>query len=206
VKKRYINIVFEDLLSEVVLKSILRQVNKDFEVAHCFPDLKRGLSSTGAGYIKKKIKGFNHAAKGMPFLVLTDLDTGECAPTLVKAWLPFPKQNNLIFRVAVREVEAWVLADRESFANFLGIEQKLIPTDVDSRIEEPKEFLVQLAKRSRKKSIKDALVPHTGSTALVGPGYNGVLMKFVQESWRLKEAVEHSDSLKRAFIALKNFG
>ena len=30
------------------------------------------------------------------------------------------------FRVAVREVEAWLLADRETFADFLGVRAKRI--------------------------------------------------------------------------------
>ena len=200
-----INIVSEDDLSETVLKVILEQINKHFVVHQCFPDLNRESSSRGFGYIKKRIKGFNQAAKGMPFLVLTDLDIGSCAPDLIKEWLPFPKHPNLIFRVAVREVEAWVLADRKSFANFLGIDQKIIPFDVDNQLDDPKKFLIRAARRSRKKNIKSALIPRPDSTALIGPDYNGTLMNFVRNRWRMNEAIKHSDSLRRTYHALKNF-
>ena len=36
----------------------------------------------GFGYLKKNVKGFNNASKASVFLLLTDLDTTECAPTL----------------------------------------------------------------------------------------------------------------------------
>lgn len=200
-----INIVIEDDLSEVVVKVILDQIDKHFVVHHCFPDLKRSGSSRGYGYIKKRIKGFNQAAKGMPFLVLTDLDFGSCAPELIKEWLPFPKHPNLIFRVAVREVEAWVLADRKAFANFLGIDQKVIPPNVDNKVDDPKKFLINITKRTRKKYIRNAIIPGPGSTATVGPDYNGTLIQFVRNKWRLKEAIKHSDSIKRTYRALKEF-
>ena len=67
------------------------------------------------------MKRFNHGAKGTPFILLTDLDKNECAPMLIQEWLTDPLHPNLIFRVAVHEVEAWILADREAFAPFLGI-------------------------------------------------------------------------------------
>jgi len=34
---------------------------------------------------------------------------------------------NFLFRVAVREVEAWLLAHREGIARFLGISEHLVP-------------------------------------------------------------------------------
>jgi len=46
-----------------------------------------------------------------------------------KKWLPYPKHPNLLFRVAVKEVEAWLLAHRAAFATFLGISDKLIPQE-----------------------------------------------------------------------------
>jgi hypothetical protein len=75
-----INIVVEDRLSEAVVKAVLSQSEKKFNVVKRFPDLKRIHSSSGFGYIKIKISGFNKAARGIPFLVLTDLDDYECPP------------------------------------------------------------------------------------------------------------------------------
>lgn len=56
------------------------------------------------------MKGFNFAARLTPFLVLADLDRIECAPKLIRDWLPVEKHPNPVFRVAVREVESWVQA------------------------------------------------------------------------------------------------
>jgi hypothetical protein len=92
-----------------VLREIIKQSQRPFVIGNC-------LCHGGYGYLKKNIRAFNHAARGMPFLVLTDLNSTECPPTLIKKWLPYPKHPNLLFRVAVREVEAWLLAHRDAFA------------------------------------------------------------------------------------------
>lgn len=201
----YINLVTEDELSETLLKILINNLNRKFQVGHCFPDLKRVRAAGGASYIRKRISSFNMASKGTPFLVLTDLDSGECAPSLIKEWLPQPKHPNLLFRVAVREIEAWIMASRQSLARFLGIRETRIPLDIDNSIENPKEFLISLASQSRKKSIKVSLLPKPGSTAKVGRDYNGTLSDFLQRHWDLEEAMKHSDSLKRTFAALKQF-
>ncbi|MGL5065102.1 MAG: hypothetical protein ACRC62_34470, partial [Microcoleus sp.] len=102
-----INLVFEDALSEAVLKQMLKQSERPFSVGNC-------LNQRGYGKIKKIIGGLNHAAKGMPYLVLTDLDNAECPLEIIFEWLSQPKHPNLLFRIAVKEVEAWLLAHREA--------------------------------------------------------------------------------------------
>jgi len=199
-----INLVIEDLLSEEVLRAILEQSRQKFEVIGRFPNQHRRSSSSGFGYIKSKIKGFNNAAKGMPFLVLCDLDREECAPKLVREWLAEEPHHNLIFRVAKREVESWVMADRNAFADFLRIPLAKIPLNIDEELDDPKAFLVMLAKRSKDRAIRNAIVPRH-STVKVGPDYNGKLIYFVQNKWNLERAVQHSDSLKRAVNAINNF-
>lgn len=201
-----VNIVIEDELSGEIVKLVLSEFGNRFQVNRIYPDLKREKASAGYSYIKQKIQGFNNAAKVTPYLVLTDLDQNECAPALIKEWLPHRQHPNLLFRVAVREVESWVMADRSSFAKFLGIEPKLIPQDIDQQQEpKPKKFLLELTRRSRKKDIKHAILPGKGSTARVGPNYNDTLVSFLRNHWRIQEAIKYSDSLKRMFRALENF-
>ena len=189
-----INLAVEDDLSEAVLRKILQDGRV---VGDCY---KRG----GYGYLKKNIRGFNVAAKGMPFLVLTDLDSRECAPALIEDWLPVPIHHNLLFRVAVREVESWVLADRDRFAEFLGIRKTLVPVNVDA-IDDPKEGLINLARKSRKRGLREDIVPTEGSTAKQGPDYNGRLKSFVEEFWNPYEAMHNSPSLERTIRAVENF-
>ena len=192
-----INIVFEDDLSKAVIMKILQSRDR-YEVGIGFP-------MHGFGNIKKKIDGFNNAAKGMPYLVLTDLDKEECAPTLIQDWIKnVPIHQNLLFRVAVREVESWVLADRDCFAKFLGVEEVLIPVEVDE-IGDPKDYLVNLVKKSSKRKLRDDIVPKKGSTAKQGPNYNGPLISFVKNFWNPDEAMQNSPSLRRAIKAIEHF-
>ncbi len=192
-----INLVFEDALSEAVLKQILKQSQRPFSVGHC-------LNQRGYGKIKKIISGLNHAAKGMPYLVLTDLDNAECPLVILSEWLTQPKHPNLLFRIAVKEVEAWLLAHREAFAEFLGISVDLIPGNAD-RIPDPKQLLINLARRSRKRNLRDAIVPEPNSTAKIGKDYNGQLIQFVNKSWQVASAQTNSPSLERTMNVLINF-
>ena len=192
-----IHLVVEDELSEAVLRAILRQSGRPFSVGAAY---RRG----GFGYLRANVKGFNHGAKGTPYFLLTDLDKNECAPTLIREWLTVPLHPNLIFRVAVHEVEAWILADREAFACFLGIPTRNIPSEVDS-IQDPKVELVSLARTSPKRDLRNSLVPRAGSTARVGRDYNGRLSEFVRSDWRLDESKRLSPSLQRAANAVGTF-
>lgn len=196
-KLLYLNLAVEDPLSEAVLRKILGSSENRFAVAHCY-------SRGGFGYLNKNIAGFNNAAKANPWLVLTDLDTAECPPSLIKAWLSYAQHPNLIFRVAVREVEAWLLADRNSFARYLGISKEKIPPDVES-IEDPKRLLINLARRSRKRTLREAIVPSAGSDARQGPDYNGALIPYVNEVWDLGAAVKNSMSLRKTVRAVEDF-
>jgi hypothetical protein len=193
----YINLVFEDILSETVVRKLLHCAAATYGVGAVH-------NGGGFGWIKKKIKDFNSAAKGMPYLVLTDLDTCECAPTLIRQWLNTPKHPNLLFRVAVREVEAWLLGCREAFAAFLGVPESRIPADVEA-IADPKVFVVNLARRSRKRDVRLDIVPEDGSTAKVGPAYNARLRFFVETSWDPAVAKTRSPSLRRTMNALDVF-
>src|SRR5690349_4586801 len=105
-----VNLATEDELSEVVLRKILAHLNR-YAVGNCY---RRG----GFGYLQRTISGWNRAARGIPVIVLTDLDQCACPPNLLNNWLNAPCHPNLLFRVAVREVEAWLLADPVHLSQF----------------------------------------------------------------------------------------
>ncbi len=192
-----INLAVEDALSEVVLRKMLESCERPFEVANCY-------YQGGFGYLKKRISGFNNAARGVPFLVLTDLDRSECAPTLISEWLPNHRHPNLLFRVAVREVEAWLLAHRPAFVKFLAVSEAHIPLSPES-IDDPKRTLISAARRSKRREIREAIVPAEGTTAKQGPDYNSCLARFVTDVWNPHAAKQHADSLKRAMRCLEQF-
>lgn len=192
-----VNLAVEDSLSDAVCRKLLLDSGKTFAIGVTF-------SQGGYGYLRKTIKGFNRAARGTPFLILTDLDNGECAPELQREWLNVERHPNLIFRVAVREVESWLLGHRKAFAGFLGIPQKLIPRAVDE-LNNPKQFLFTLVSKSRKREIRRDLLPRKNSTSKQGPNYNSRLIEFVQEYWDPTEASKSSDSLHRALTDVGSF-
>jgi hypothetical protein len=101
------------------------------------------------------------------------------------------------------EVESWVLADRAQFSSFLSVPEHRIPANTD-QIPQPKEFIVTLARRSRRKDIREDLVPAVGSTAPVGPAYNPRLAAFVVDSWDPTAASGASPSLARAVERLRS--
>ena len=192
-----INLAVEDSLSEIVLRVVLQQSGRHYAVGTCFRHY-------GFGYLRKRVNGFNNAAQGTPFLVLTDLDQTECPPLLIKEWFSAPIHNNLLFRIAVREVEAWLLAHRSAFAAFLGIRETLIPNNPDELID-PKRVLIELTAKSRKRGLRDAIIPTVGSTARIGPDYNGQLISYVMNNWKVEKAINHSPSLSNAFYAIRTF-
>jgi len=192
-----VNLAIEDELSEAVLRRLLDYVNRDYHVGTAY-------GRTGYGYLRKTIQGWNAGARSIPFILLTDLDEYPCPPALIQEWLNVPIHPNLIFRVAVREVESWLLADAANIARFLSISRQSIPIRCDD-IRDPKRTLVDLARRSRSSEVRDGVVPGPHSTASQGPDYNGVLIRFVKEFWDVDRAGQASPSLEGAINRLRLF-
>jgi hypothetical protein len=192
-----VNLGTEDELSERVLLQITRRVRRGYYVGTAY---RRG----GFGYLRRTVAGWNRAAQGRPFIVLADLDNHTCPRALIDEWLPQPQHPNLLFRVAVREVEAWLLADSKNLSLFLGVREDAIPVDPES-LQDPKRALIELARSSRSSSVRDRIVPKRGSTAKQGPDYNGCLGGFVTTHWDFRVATKRSPSLARAVKTLTKF-
>jgi len=192
----FVTLVFEDDLSEAVMTQILRQFPDKYEIYQRY-------SGNGFGYLKNNIKGFNQASVVNPHFMLTDLDNYECPMELRTDWVNFELQPNFIFRIAVREVESWILADREGLSRFFNVSLTNFPINPDNQ-PDPKNTLIQLAKRSNKRTIKEDIVPRN-QNANIGPNYNGCLSEFVLDAWSVKNAILQSDSLKRAYEKLRDF-
>jgi len=192
-----LSLAFEDELTESLALKILLTIPNEYATRTIY---NRG----GYGYLKRNINGFNRAAKGVPFLVGTDLDRYACPPALIADWLAEPKHHNLLIRVAVQEAEAWVLADRQGVATFLGISVAKIPENVEA-LPKPKEALIELARTSRKRQLRDDICPLPHSTSKIGPNYNARLGGFVRQSWNPNVARLRSPSLSRTIDRLTAF-
>lgn len=156
----------------------------------------------GRPYVLEHIGGYNEGARyDELWFVLVDLDRDGCAPALVAEALPDPAEG-MCFRVAVHEVEAWLLADRAGFARWAGVRTSLIPVDVES-IAQPKEQLVAIVRESRYRERRDAIVPRPGSDQREGPAYTSVLTEFVASDWDVDAAASVAPSLDRALRCLR---
>lgn len=159
------------------------------------------LGMRGSSYIKSKLKAFSQASEGMPHIIMTDLDNAECAPALIRQWTDSEMHRNCLFRIAAKEVDAWLLADREGFAAFIRVRVGMIPENTES-IPNPKEFIIQLAQKSRKKIMKDLIPIGSGKQ---GPGYNVILQDFVKNHWNPENAKVHNRSLSKMIDRLNRF-
>lgn len=193
-----ITIIYEDELSGAVIDRILSTYRPDLYV-------HKRVQCNGCGKIKKNLLNYNKTAKsGFPYFILTDLDTALCAPQLIDEWTKqTPLSSNLFFRVAVREVESWILADRKNLAELLGITISKIPVDTDS-IPDPKQLICNLARKSRKKGVREG-IPPKDLYAVQGYDYNAILGRFIQNKWNICNAIEYSSSLKRTVERLEDW-
>jgi hypothetical protein len=191
-----VSFLVEDVLCENLARKLLTISKAGLAPGVCY-------MANGYGYIKKNLTGFNKAASGVPLFVLCDL-VGNCPVTQIKKWLPFKRNPNLIFRIAIKESESWILADRDEFAAFLGISKSLIPSETD-KIINPKELLIKLASKSHRKELRLAIVPKSNSTATIGPDYNSRLSEFINNSWDPNRASQHSVSLNRAIRSIQTY-
>jgi hypothetical protein len=158
----------------------------------------------GKAKLLSSIKGYNEAARHGPWIVLVDLDRdAECAPPFCSEWLPSVAPL-MCFRIAVREVEAWLMADRERMAGFLRIPVTAIPLESES-VADPKQTLVNMARKSRRRAIREDMIPRAESGRQVGPAYPSRLIEFIenrQAGWRPDVAAESSNSLSRCLQCL----
>jgi hypothetical protein len=155
----------------------------------------------GKSRLLGKLAGFNAAARHSPWLVVVDLDSdAECAPGFITATLPAPS-THMAFRVAVRQVEAWLMADRESLARYLRVSQARVPVDPEAEAD-PKQTMVNLARASSDRRVRQDMVPKPGGGRKTGPNYAGRLIEFATQRWRPGVAAERADSLARCMREL----
>ncbi len=167
--------------------------------------LCKGLVYGRSGWrsVRDNIAALNKACSFSPHLALVDfMDTQlPCPPSVVSTWTPH-RHPDMVFRVVVRELESWILADRQGVADLLHTPLNRIP-QLPEQEADPKHSLVAIARRSRSTRIKAALVPRPGSSAVVGPDYNAEMEKFVLGAWNPAAARTASPSLDRSLTRLR---
>jgi len=199
-------IVGEDDVTREIIKRLLKEAAHPFRIIREEP--ARG------GEIKNKTLMYN--VLDMPVIILTDLDTHDCPPSLISEWFKDLSVNpDLIFRIAYGEAESWLMADIEGFSGFLQISREHIPDvrNIDRRNPEnvepifpykPSLYLMrELAQHSIDNDLKRKLTPR--KLAKKGPEYNSAIIPFIRYHWNIEAAARNSYSLRKAVRRIDEF-
>lgn len=183
----------EGLVDETVLRRVVSLAGGKADRVHI---------AGGKHRLDRQLHGYNNAAKLAPWCVLRDLNGDAlCAAELRSRLLPMSSPL-MHFRIAVRSVEAWMIADRERIASFLSIPQSVVPRSPED-LPDPKQALVDLATRSHKRVVRDGIVPTPSSGRRVGPDYTSLMIEYVESRWRPEVAARNSESLCRCVRSLR---
>lgn len=192
-----IAVIAEDRLTEAVLLKCISEVLPAYQVT-------RSEVKHGRGNVQRELNAYAMLAQTMPVVIGVDLDGDFCAPGLLRGWGRIPPQPGLILRVAVREVESWVLADQKMVANFIRVAPNEVPKRPDT-LDDPKRSLLEIARQHAAIELRQDLVPrnYDASYPRIGPAYNMRMCEFVAKKWRPHVARKKSESLDRAMAALE---
>lgn len=155
----------------------------------------------GKPALRRRLPGFNAAAARSPWVVLADLDQEPCAAEHVHELLPQPERF-MVLRLAVRAVEAWLMADAEALAVWLRVTPARVPGAPDQLVH-AKQALVDIARSSGSSALRQDMVPRAGSGRTVGPAYSSRIAQFVTDHWDPQRAAGSSDSLRRAMARIR---
>jgi len=157
----------------------------------------------GNSSIRKNLDKYKGASRIIPHIVLTDLDRCyPCPPALFDDWRVGVLPPSMLLRIAVREVEAWLLADRKGIAAFLHAAPEKVPSLPES-VDDPKQTLFSVIRKSRKRRLVEEMVPQRG--AHIGPLYNDRMCDFALNYWQIKTAAENAPSLARNLLRISDF-
>jgi len=167
-----------------------------------FPKVTRGNQR-----IQAMCQNFLEMSKfGVYTITLTDLDIMPCAPQLIRKWffagkkVPVNLPSQVIFRIAVREIESWILADRAAWAKYIGIPaSNFSPTP--EALDDPKKHIFNVLRRKGNTKKTHGMLPQ--GSAHIGPTYNSVICDFIRNHWSVRRAREKAPSLQKAMAALE---
>lgn len=201
----FIDIVGEDPVTQAIIERLIKDYRQDLTIKNKLP--ARG------GQIMNLAPKYNKL--GSPVFLLTDLDTYQCPPSLIKKW--FGKeviQESMLFRIAQEEAETWLMADRLGFSKWLSVDINLIPEPkfIDKKkgifelilpMKPSLYMMLKIASQSKNEKLKEQLMPKKGASK--GPGYNTAMIPFIEAKWNVENAASNSYSLTKAIERLKIF-
>jgi len=205
INKIEVYVVGEDDVTKAIIKRILNYSN-NFEVISEIP--ARG------GQVKSQIEQYNKLSETSPVILLIDLDNNDCAPQLLQQLIS-AKNDDFIFNIAVDETEAWLMADREGFAEYFKIKLEDMPVACQTKQGGRKPLIEmnfsvksswflthELIKKSKSSEFIQQLTPKPN--AAKGPEYNICILPFIENKWNIDNAKQNSDSLGRMITRINN--
>ena len=192
-----------------VILAVIRRI-----LAHCLTkyEVIQALPARG-GQIKSKISEFNKLSEKYPVVLLIDLDNDDCAPLLLSK-LVKNKHESFIFNIAVDEAEAWLMADREGFADYFKIKLADMPsthqnkqggmrvlTEMNFAYKSSMYLTHELIKKSKSSEFIQQLAPKKNASK--GAEYNSCMLPFIENTWNIENARQNSDSLSRMILRIQ---
>ena len=133
----YIEFLIEDKSGEIVLEEIMKKyissISKNYHVdykIHSFKGIGRIPKVERISCVKTKrllndlpmyLKGFDLSLSNLPYkkaiFVILDADNDDCVnlkQNLIKMYEKLDIKTNVFFCIAIEEIEAWLLGDREA--------------------------------------------------------------------------------------------
>ena len=189
-------VVTEGLLEVAVGEKLLDTLGVDRTYTRFIP-------KGGREVFWREVTRYNNAARHSgPILGLADLEHEPCPSGVIAQYLPHGREVAFVLRIAERMLESWLLADRASIAKFLRVGVGRIPSNPESEAN-PKLTLVNAARYSTRREVREDIVPKQGSQGIVGRGYTSRIGEFIRQDWQPFNAQAGSQSLRRAIAAIR---
>lgn len=186
-----LNLVVEGESDREAAKAIVRAAGRT---------VAKVVVAHGKSRLDPRIPKYNQAARRSPWIVFRDSD-GRCPAQLrdelgskITAWSP-----NFSLRIAHSMTEAWLLADRDGFADFFHVRLGRVPRHPES-LPHAKREVLQLCADSTARKIRQDMVRSTGET---GALYVSRINEFAAARWDVAAAAANSDSLSRAIRRIR---
>lgn len=188
-----ISAAVEGLVDEAVVRRIAGFIGLDVNSIY---------GRRGKDQLTKDLNAYNTLASEENFLLLRDLDTdADCAAALVSSLMPQPAAL-MLFRVAVREVETWLLGDPGTLSRHLSVAVAHLPVPSEVLLR-PKRRLIRACHHSRSRAIRAGMIPRDGNGRDEGDEYTSRMIEYVESRWRVDRAMLACDSLSRCVRALQ---
>lgn len=185
----------EGVIDRLVAEQLLRQLGVKLQ----------GTSADAGGGANfwRHLPRYNLAAKHLGVIVAVgDHDNKGCVGPRIASHIG-SRHPDFVLRLSVNEIEAWLLSDVEGLSRWLDVSPANFDTRPDTLVD-PKRTLVNIARRAKRRRVRDMLVPDDGSAGQVGKEYRPAVEEFVSDYWRAARARKHSPSLERAILAIES--